>query len=187
MPSKQKFTLPGRRFVSSPLSAACGMVLSPAMSLSRRALTYAAFFSRFAHASESAAAMATMPPIFSVPARLPRSCAPPSITFTRGMPRRAYSAPTPFGPWNLCAEMESISMFSAFTSMATWPAACTASVWKMTPFSRQTAPISAMGWIVPISLLAYMTVTRQVSSRIAPRTCSGVTMPFSWTSSSVTS
>ena len=44
MPSKQKFTLPGRRFVSSPLSAACGMVLSPAMSLSRRALTYAAFF-----------------------------------------------------------------------------------------------------------------------------------------------
>ena len=60
-----------------------------------------------------------MPPTFSVPARLPRSCAPPSITFTRGMPRRAYRAPTPFGPWNLCAESESISMFCAFTSMAT--------------------------------------------------------------------
>ena len=38
-----------------------------------------------------------------------------------------------------------------------------ASVWNSTPFSRQRAPISRMGWMVPISLLTYMMVTRQVS------------------------
>ena len=45
-------------------------------------------------------------------------------------------------------------MLCACTSMGRCPAACTASVWKGTPCSRQTAPISAMGRIEPISLLA---------------------------------
>ena len=76
-------------------------------------------------------------------------------------------------------------MFSAPTSMARWPAAWTASVWKVIFLARHSAPISAMGWMVPISLLAYMTVTRQVSSVMASATCWGVMRPVSWTSSRV--
>ena len=62
-----------------------------------------------------------------------------------------------------------------------WPTACTASVWKSTLCARQTAPISAMGSIVPISLFAAMTLTRIVSGRMAASTCSGVTKPYSST------
>ena len=39
-----------------------------------------------------------MPGTFSVPARLPRSWAPPSMMLVRGMPWRAYSTPVPLGP-----------------------------------------------------------------------------------------
>ena len=46
-------------------------------------------------------------------------------------------------------------------------------------FSRQMAAISSTGCIVPISLLAYMIVTSAVSSRIACRRSSGLTIPFS--------
>ena len=42
------------------------------------------------------------------------------------------------------------------------PTAWTASVWKRTPFSWQSSPISRMGWMTPISLLAYMMETRMV-------------------------
>ncbi len=38
----------------------------------------------------------------------------------------------------------------------TLPTACTASVWKRIPFSFAIAPISAIGWMTPISLLAVM-------------------------------
>ena len=128
-----------------------------------------------------------MPATFSVPARLPRSCAPPSMMLTSGIFFFAYSTPTPLGAWNLWPDIESMSMFIASTSMGVWPAACTASVWKGMPLSRQSAPISAMGCTVPISLLANITVTRQVSGRIAASTSSRRTTPSSWTSSSVTS
>ena len=97
------------------------------------------------------------------------------------MPRRTYSAPTPFGPWNLWAESDSMSIFMAFTSMGTWPTACTASVWKNTPFSLHTLPISAMGIMVPTSLFANITDTSTVLSLMAFFTCSAVTMPFSST------
>ena len=53
--------------------------------------------SMWAQASSRAAAIPAMPGTFSVPARLPRSWAPPSMTFTRGMPPRTYRAPTPLG------------------------------------------------------------------------------------------
>ena len=43
------------------------------------------------------------------------------------------------------------------------------------------------GWMVPISLLANMTLTRQVSGRMASRTCSAVTTPSGGMSSRVTS
>ena len=48
----------------------------------------------------------TMPGTFSVPDRIPCSWPPPSICAvrrTRGLRRRTYSAPTPFGPCILCA------------------------------------------------------------------------------------
>ena len=78
-------------------------------------------------------------------------------------------------------------MWSRTTSMGRCPAAWTASVWKRTPFSRQTAPIWAMGSTVPTSLLAYITVTRQVSGRMAAATSSAVMRPSPWTSSRMTS
>jgi hypothetical protein len=40
------------------------------------------------------------------------------------------------------------------------------------------APISAIGWIVPTSLLAYMTETRVVRSLIAASTSAGSTRPY---------
>ncbi len=57
-----------------------------------------------------------------------------------------------------------MSMFIACTSTGTLPTACTASVWKRTPFSWQILPISAIGWMTPISLLANMIETRIVFS-----------------------
>ena len=83
----------------------------------------------------------------------------------------------PFGPWNLWPDMESMSMFIAFTSSGIAPTACTASVWKSTLWALATLPISAMGSRVPISLLAAMIVIRMVLSVMAASTCSGVTRP----------
>ena len=71
-PSKQKLTLPGKRFTGSPLSALCGILDRPSIRRSRRALTLFAFSSRCAQASSRAAAMPMMAGMFSVPARRPR-------------------------------------------------------------------------------------------------------------------
>ena len=57
------------------------------------------------------------------------------------------------------------------------PAVCTTSLWKSTPASRVILPISAMGWMVPTSLLPCMIDTRTVSGRMALRTSSGSTRP----------
>lgn len=62
------------------------------------------------------------------------------------------------------------------------PTACAASVWKYTPLYFLTmAPISLMGWIVPISLLTIMTETRHVSGRMLASRSSRSTTPFVWT------
>ena len=45
------------------------------------------------------------------------------------------------------------------------------------PLPRRCAPISSMGWIVPSSLFACITVMRTVSGRSARRTSSGSTTP----------
>ena len=60
-------------------------------------------------------------------------------------------------------------------------------MWKGTPRSRHTELISAMGRTEPISLLAYIMVTKAVSSRIASATCWAVTVPSSPTGRSSTS
>ena len=122
----------------------------------------------------------TIPGTFKVPDRMPRSWPPPSmiaVRRTRGLFERTYSAPMPFGPYILCADMDSRSMCIASTSTGSFPTPCVASVWKRTPFSRAILPISPIGLIVPTSLFAYMIETRTVSSVIARRTASGSTMP----------
>ena len=68
-------------------------------------------------------------------------------------------------------------MFIASTSTGSLPTPWVASLWKRTPFSRATLPISAMGLMVPISLLANMIETSTVLSVIARRTSSGSTRP----------
>ena len=77
-------------------------------------------------------------------------------------------------------------MFVVCTSMARCPAACTASVWNSAPRSRQRAPSSAMGCTVPISLLANMMLTRQVSGCKASASCCGVISPAALGGSKVT-
>ena len=64
------------------------------------------------------------------------------------------------------------------TSISTRPAPCTASQWKMTPFSRQSSAISHTGWITPISLFTIMIETRMVSGRIAAFSLSRLTRPL---------
>ena len=97
-PSKQKLTFPGRRFSFVPFSAPCGIFSSPAISSSRNFNSFFVFDSILSHASFSAAAIPHAAPTFSVPARLPLSCAPPSINGCKNTPRRQYNAPIPFGP-----------------------------------------------------------------------------------------
>ena len=53
----------------------------------------------------------------------------------------------------------------AAQSTGTLPVACAASTWKMMPLARQISPISAIGWITPISLFTCMIDTRIVSGR----------------------
>ena len=105
---------------------------------------------------------------------------------TRGFWRRTYSAPTPLGPYILCAVMLARSTFMASTSKSTLAMPWTASVWNSTPFSRVILPISASGCTVPTSLLANMTDTRMVLSVMAARTCSGEMDPSCATSRYVT-
>ncbi len=70
-----------------------------------------------------------------------------------------------------------MSMPISSTSMGTCPKDCTASVWNATPCSCAIFASSAMGSIVPISLLAIMTEARMVSSRMAASKSAGRTRP----------
>ena len=70
-----------------------------------------------------------------------------------------------------------MSTGSSLTSIFICPAACTPSVWNMTPCARQTSPRARTGCIVPISLFAAIIVASIVSGRIAFSSSSGDTMP----------
>ena len=94
--------------------------------------------------------------------------------------------PTPFGPYILCAVMDIMSILSASTFTGTLPIACTASLWNNTPFSRQIFPISATGCTTPISLLAYMMLTRMVLSVMDSRSMSRSIRPSAITGRYVT-
>ena len=61
------------------------------------------------------------------------------------------SAPTPLGPYSLCALMDMRSTFMSSTLTGTLPTACAASVWKNTLRARHMAPISFIGWMTPVA------------------------------------
>jgi hypothetical protein len=64
------------------------------------------------------------------------------------------------------------STWSFSTSTGTLPTAWVASAKSSTPFSWHSAPISRIGFKVPISLFAQIRATRIVSGRRASRTIS---------------
>ena len=81
---------------------------------------------------------------FSVPARRPISWPPPLICAGRSSPRRKTTAPTPFGPPILCAEISAISAPSQLKATGNLPNACVASV-TAKPFGRLcTIPVSEL-------------------------------------------
>ena len=94
----------------------------------------------------------------SVPDRTSRSWPPPCSTGTGSMPLASSSAPTPTGPPILWAVMVRAVAPLAARSTGSWPAAWTASVWNGIRYSRAIWASSAMGWMVPTSLLAHMTL-----------------------------
>ena len=127
----------------------------------------------------------TIPGTFKVPLRIPLSCPPPSncaVTFTLGFLRRTYNAPTPLGPYILCAVNAIKSMPSAFTSTGILPTACTASVKNNAPCFFAMALISFTGCTTPISLFAYMIATKIVVGLIAASNSFKSTNPSGCTS-----
>jgi len=70
---------------------------------------------------------------------------PPVIVGCSRVPRLIQSAPTPFGPLNLCAESDSRSTPSARTSTASLPTDCTASVCTSAPRACAASAIAAIG------------------------------------------
>ena len=79
--------------------------------------------------------------------------------------RRARRRPS--GPYILCPLIDSRSTCMACTSTGTLPNDCVASVCSSTPRARHSAPMAAMSWITPISLLACISDTSTVSGRRA--------------------
>ncbi len=93
----------------------------------------------------------------------------------------------PFGPPSLWADRLTRLACQASGAGGAKAADWTASVWKGTPRSRQMAPISATGWIVPTSLLADWMLTRVVRSVILAAISSGSTRPCESTETRVIS
>ena len=84
-PQSRSCTLPGRRFTGSPLRAAVRNFRKSRDQTGRAAPSASAAFSANVRARlvQTPPPYAMMPGRFSVPARLPRSCAPPSIRLVR--------------------------------------------------------------------------------------------------------
>jgi hypothetical protein len=90
-------------------------------------------------------------------------------------------------PAEYASALAAASVFVELEDRGMCPAEAVASAWNRTPRSRAIRPISATGWIVPISALACMTETSRVSGRIALRTSSGSTRPSRSTCTTVVS
>ncbi len=63
-------------------------------------------------------------------------------------------------------------------SIGTLPADCEASMAKGMPASRQSRPISAIGWTVPMTFEAWLTMTRRVLGQNFLRISPGSTKPW---------
>ena len=95
--------------------------------------------------------------------------------------RRIHSAPIPCGPSALWAAGRDQVGAEGAQVGSTHGAACTASTWSEHAAMRArttAATTSAIGWIVPTSLFASMTVTSVVRSVIARSTSAGSTRPY---------
>ena len=104
--AKRTFVVLGRRCASAPLIDASAKRCSNAASSSTRSdsMRAASPASRSA-TTRAAAPKPAMPGTFSVPPRRPRSWWP-LINAGSLIPLRTASAPTPFGPWSLCADSD---------------------------------------------------------------------------------
>ena len=119
-----------------------------------------------ARASAAATPSPAIAGTFSVPARRLRSCRPPVMCGISRTPRRIHSAPMPFGPPNLCAGERRADRRRA---SGPTPESCRPTARRRcerrAPCARAIAASSAIGWIVPTSLLACITETSAVSRR----------------------
>src|SRR5215831_16137911 len=177
-PSKRIAAVLGSRGAVWPITRAPETRERTARSKSSRraAISGASRLTRL-RARRAAAPNPTMPTVFSVPGRTPFSCPPPAASGSIRTPRRTKSAPTPLGPWSLCAENDARSATQARRSTGMRPAACTASVWKSAPCRCAAAAASATGKTPPYSLLAAITETSAVSPPIAAERHSGSRAP----------
>ena len=187
IPSKHILSVPGTCQFILPLMQLFGIFDNSSAILSRIRVTLTMLSTIRSQHSSSAAAIPTIPATFSVPPRSPFSCSPPSMNFPNGQPSRIYKAPTPFGPWNLCPDIDNMSIFISSTLMGTCPTACTASVWNSIPLFLHNAPIDCIGCIVPTSLFAYIIEIITVFGRIAAVRSDSFTSPLSLTGIYVTS
>jgi hypothetical protein len=80
-----------------------------------------------------------------------------------------------------------MSIWVSFREMGSLPTACTASVWKIAPLALASLAISSTGKTTPVSLLAHMTLTMAVSSRMASAAWLKSRLPWRSTGRKVTS
>ena len=91
--------------------------------------------------------MPTTPGTFSVPARRPRSCAPPSMRLWMRVPLRMYSAPTPLGAVKLVAGQGKQISVPVRLHRWEWPRRpAPRRCGTATPASRASWPISSNGF-----------------------------------------
>ncbi len=155
-----------RRRAAPPFTTASGTASSTARS--KRSRIPAPRASPAGSASHAAAASAatpapTIPATFSVPPRRSRSCGPPITCGSTRTPARTQRIPTPFGPWNLCADAVTRSTGRFARSVGMRPTHCVASQWKRTPRARQRSPTECTGCRTPVSLFAPITLTSATS------------------------
>ena len=141
---------------------------SPDSSWSRKAAIRAGCSLSASRAASAATPMPTMPATFSVPPRRSRSCPPPATSGRRRTQSATNNAPTPLGPWNLCAAMLTRSATPQSSATGSFPTDCTASTWTRARRRRAIFASSRTSSTPPVSLFTCVTDTSATeSSRLA--------------------
>ena len=136
-PRKERWAMPGRRFVGCSLSVTSAMSRrTPATRSVRSAATRAAVSARRSAVIEVATARPAAPGTSTVPERTSRSCPPPCSSGTQPTSRRSSNAPAPGGPPSLWPVIVIAARPDAAKSTPTPLTACTASLCSGTPNSR---------------------------------------------------